>query len=146
MSKCEHGERITRFCVAEHCRHKEAAGCEYCIKKHHFHLTNTPLLTETDLDAILRALSLPADGKYKSKALQELACDYLRVVKQAFVNWLEQAQTTISERLSYPLLRREGLLPAFQRIRSRDYRRLNAQDLRAIHDFAANTPSENYKK
>lgn len=81
MSKCEHGERITRFCMAEHCRHREAAGCDYCIKKHHFHLSASPLLTEPDLDNIVKALTLPADGKFKSRALQEIACEYLRAVK-----------------------------------------------------------------
>jgi hypothetical protein len=78
--------------------------------------------------------------------LQDLACDYLRVVRQAFDYWLEQAQTTIADRLSHPLLRREGLLTTYQRIKIKDYRKINAQDLRAINDFARSPFSENYKK
>lgn len=78
-------------------------------------------------------LTFPSDGKYKSKALQDLANDYLRQVKQAFNGWVEQAQNIISEKLSNPLLRKQGLLPTYQRIRNRDFRKINAKDLKAIH-------------
>jgi hypothetical protein len=66
----------------------------------------------------------------------EVACEYLRVVRHACSNWLEQAQVIVTERLSFPLLRREGHLATYQRIRNKDYRHINAQDLRAIHEFA----------
>lgn len=57
-------------------------------------------------------------------------------MRHACANWLEQAQVTVAERLSFPLLRREGHLATYQRIRGKDYKHVNAQDLRAIHDFA----------
>jgi hypothetical protein len=144
--RCEHGEKITKFCVTEHCHHREAAGCDYCIKKSHFHLTNTTLLTEPELEAIIKTLTTPSEAKYKSRALQELATDYLRQLKQALSSWFEQAQTMISDRLTHPLLRKQGLLTTYQRIRGREYRKLVAKDLRVINDFAKNTQPESFKK
>ena len=75
----------------------------------------------------------------------ELACEYLRVLRHSCSNWLEQAQVTVTEGLSFPLLRREGHLATYQRIRNKDYRHINAQDLRAIHDFTL-TSSDLLKK
>jgi hypothetical protein len=138
MSKCEHGEKITKFCITEHCRHKEAAGCDYCIKKYHFHLTNTALLSEEDLDGIVKTLTFASDSKYKSRSLIESTNDYLRQVKQAVNTWFDQAQSIITDKLSHPLLRKEGLLATYQRIRNRDYRKVNAKELKAISEFSKN--------
>jgi CHAD domain-containing protein len=146
MSRCEHGEKITKFCITEHCHHKEAAGCDYCIKKYHFHLTNTTLLSEPELETIVKTLTAPSDSKYKTRALQELTADYLRQARQALTNWLEQAQTLIIDRLTHPLLRKQGLLPTYQRLRNRDYRKVNAKDLKAINEFAKNCQPESFKK
>jgi hypothetical protein len=55
--------------VTEHCHHKEAGGCDYCIKKYHFHLTNTVLLGEGDLEQLIRSLTVASDCKYKSRSL-----------------------------------------------------------------------------
>lgn len=88
MNKCEHGEKITKFCVTEHCHHKEAAGCDYCIRKYHFHLTSTLLLTEADIELLLKNLTLPSDIKFKARNLQETALDYLRTVKTIFNTWI----------------------------------------------------------
>lgn len=70
--------------------------------------------------------------------MQDLANDYLRQVKQAFNAWVEQAQNIIAEKLSNPLLRKQGLLPIYQRIRNKDFRKINAKDLKAIHEFTKN--------
>lgn len=52
----------------------------------------------------------------------------------------------ISDRLTHPLLRKQGLLTTYQRIRGREYRKLVAKDLRAINEFAKNTQPESFKK
>lgn len=52
----------------------------------------------------------------------------------------------ISDRLTHPLLRKQGLLTTYQRIRGREYRKLVAKDLRVINDFAKNTQPESFKK
>ena len=71
MNRCEHGEKITKFCITEHCHHKEAAGCDYCMKRYHFHLTNTLQLTEPNIEDVVKKLTLPTDSKYKTRILQE---------------------------------------------------------------------------
>jgi hypothetical protein len=43
------------------------------------------------------------------------------------------------EKLSHPLLRKQGMLPTYQRIRNRDFRKINAKDLKAINEFAKNS-------
>lgn len=146
MNKCEHGEKITKFCVTEHCHHKEAAGCDYCIRKYHFHLTSTLLLTETDIELLLKNLTLPNDIKFKARNLQETALDYLRTVKTIFNTWIQQAQNAIAERLTHPTLRKNNLLNSFNRLKQKDYRKINAKELRALNEFAKVTPPEVLKK
>ncbi len=146
MNRCEHGEKITKFCVTEHCHHKEAAGCDYCIRKYHFHLTSTLLLTETDIELLLKNLTLPNDIKFKARNLQETALDYLRTVKTIFNTWIQQAQNAIAERLTHPTLRKNNLLNSFNRLKQKDYRKINAKELRALNEFAKVTPPEVLKK
>ena len=113
--------------MTEHCHHKEAAGCDYCIRKYHFHLTNTVLLTESDLDDIIKKASVPAEAKFKSRNLQEAAVDYLRHLRNNLTSWLDQAEKAIMERLTYPLLAKNNLLPTYQRLKHREYRKVNAK-------------------
>jgi hypothetical protein len=99
-------------------------------------LTNTTLLSEPDIEAIIKTLTFSSDNKYKSRPLQDFVGEYLRQIKQAFGSWLEQAQTIINEKLSQPLVRKEGFLPTYQRIRNRDYRKINAKDLKGIYEYS----------
>lgn len=103
--------------MTEHCHHKEAAGCDYCIRKYHFHLTNTVLLSEADLEELVRRVVVPADAKYKSRSLQEAVIDYLRSIRNSLNGWLDQAEKAITERLSHPLLRKNGLLSTYNRLK-----------------------------
>jgi hypothetical protein len=64
--------------------------------------------------------------------LQESAIDYLRNIKIAVNNWIDQAQNAIAERLSYPTLRKQGLLTTYNRIKQKEYRKINAKELRLI--------------
>lgn len=91
MNRCEHGEKISKFCVTEHCHHRESAGCDYCIKKYHFHLTNTQLLLEPDIDQLLKTFSLPPDGKFKGRAFNEATLDYLRSLRLTLNSWIDAA-------------------------------------------------------
>lgn len=146
MNRCEHGERITKFCVTEHCHHKEAAGCDYCIRKYHFHLTNTVLLSEADLEELVRKVALPSDTKYKTRNLQEAAIEYLRTIRNNFNAWMDQAEKSITERLAHPLLRVQGFLPTYNRLKYKEYRKLNAKDLRAFNEFVKVQPLEVIKR
>ena len=65
--------------------------------------------------------------------LQEAAVDYIRTLKGTINNWLDQAQNAVVDRLSHPLLRKEGMLSTYNRLKYREYRKLNAKDLRGIH-------------
>jgi len=85
---------------------------------------------------------LPTDSKYKTRILQEAAIDYLRTVKNMVNNWFDQAQNAIADRLSHPLLRKQGLLPTYNRLKYREYRKINAKDLRALNEFAKNNTSD----
>ena len=145
MNKCEHGEKVIKFCVTEHCHHKEAAGCDYCMKRYHFHLTNTVQLSENNIEDIIRKLNLPTDSKYKTRGLQENAIDYLRNIKNSMNHWFDQAQNAVADRLSHPLLRKEGLLPIYNRLKYKEYRKINAKELKAINEFAKNKSSEELK-
>lgn len=46
---------------------------------------------------------------------------------------MEQAEKNITERLAHPLLRTQGLLTTYSRLKYKEYRKLNAKDLRAFN-------------
>jgi hypothetical protein len=89
------------------------------MKRYHFHLTNTAQLQESNIEEIIKKLTLPTDSKYKTRILQEAAIDYLRTAKNLVNNWFDQAQNAIADRLSHPLLRKQGLLPTYNRLKYR---------------------------
>lgn len=43
-------------------------------------------------------------------------------------------------------MRKQGLLPTYSRLKYREYRKINAKDLRALNEFAKNTSPQELKK
>lgn len=38
MDRCEHNDKIVKFCASECCVWKDSGGCQTCIKKYHSHM------------------------------------------------------------------------------------------------------------
>jgi hypothetical protein len=88
---------------------------------------------------VLKTLTLPQDSKYKSRSYNEGIVDYLRSLRQIVNAWIDGAQNAITERLAFPTLKKQGLLPVYQRLKAKDYRKVNSKDLKALNDFAKNS-------
>lgn len=67
--------------MTEHCHHREAAGCDYCMKKYHFHLTNTTFLSKAELADLMQRYSPSHEHKPKNRAIAELTTEYLKAVR-----------------------------------------------------------------
>lgn len=92
-------------------------------------------MTENDIETLLKNLTFPADNKYKSRSLNEAVLEYFKTLRQSVNGWIETAQNAVTERLTYPLLRKQSLLNVYQRLKNRDYRKVISKDLKALNDF-----------
>ncbi len=98
------------------------------------------------MEALLRTITLPTDIKFKARSLQESAMEYLRGVKVSIGSWVDQAQNAIADRLSHPTLRKQGLLATYSRLKQKEYRKVNAKELRAVTEFARNSNPESLRR
>jgi hypothetical protein len=58
------------------------------MRKYHFHLAETAVLSEEEAVLLVRTLSLPRDIKFRARNLQEAALDYLKQVKSSLSGWI----------------------------------------------------------
>ena len=58
MEKCEHGVKITHFCIYDYCSVKEAAGCESCIEKYHSHAGHGEYIRVEDLEKLTQKFNV----------------------------------------------------------------------------------------
>ena len=137
MNKCEHGERISHFCLSDTCQSKEVGACELCLKKYHSHLTHPLHLTEDEVLALLRKFALDNAVKPKCRVLQEAVYNYFNEIKTELVTALETACKNIINQIGYPFLAASNHLATYKRLKNREYRKLQQTELKAFFDSAS---------
>jgi hypothetical protein len=137
MNKCEHGERISHFCLTDACLSKEVGACELCLKKYHSHPTHPLHVTEDEVLALLRKFALDSPVKPKCRVLQEAVYNYFNEIKADLVTALETACKNIINQIGYPFLAASHHLATYKRLKNREYRKLQQKELRAFFDSAS---------
>lgn len=69
MDRCEHNDKVVRFCATECCAWKDAAGCSTCIKKYHSHIGPSVFVEESMIEPLLRKYKTDSSLKPKVKLL-----------------------------------------------------------------------------
>jgi hypothetical protein len=139
MNKCEHGERISHFCLTENCQNKEPGACELCLKKYHTHLTHGLQLTEEELCLLMKKFALDNAVKPKCRILQEAVYSYFNEVKTELLNALEASCKNIINQIGYPYLFATNALTTYKRLKNKEYRKINPKELRAFYEMASRT-------
>jgi hypothetical protein len=68
--KCEHGAKITHFCIYEYCAAKDAAGCENCIKKYHSHVGHGDTIRTEEVNQLAEKFNVENSVKPKCRQFQ----------------------------------------------------------------------------
>ena len=103
MHKCEHGEKIVRFCATECCAWKEAGGCSACMKKYHNHMGPTVYVSEEEVIGIIKKYGMDA-VKPKCRVLQDLVQKYFNNIKNEFSTFIDTISNDITNYIWHPYL------------------------------------------